>query len=40
MKFMVSCRHPLVFLKNKSEIRVNYPDIERLADFVSEDWVC
>lgn len=39
MKFMVSCRQPLVFLKNMSEIRVNYLDIERLADFVTDDWV-
>lgn len=37
---MVSCRHPLVFLKKMSEIKVNYIDIERLADFVSDDWTC
>ena len=39
MKFMVSCRQPLVFLKHATEIRVNYVDIERLSDFVSNDWV-
>ena len=40
MKYMVSCRQPLVFLKNAKEIRVNYVDIERLVDFATEDWVC
>lgn len=39
MKFMVSCRQPLVFLKNAEEIRVDYIDIERLADFITNDWV-
>ena len=28
MKFMMSCRQPLVFLKEAEEIRVNYNDIE------------
>ena len=40
MKFMISCRQPLVFLKKATEIKVNYIDIERLADFVSKDWTC
>ena len=40
MKFMVSCRQPLTILKEVEEIRVNYEDIERLRDFVSNDWVC
>lgn len=40
MKFMVSCRQPLTILKEVEEIRVNYEDIERLKDFVSNDWVC
>lgn len=40
MKFMVSCRQPLVFLKQVDEIRVNYVDIERLADFVTNEWTC
>ena len=39
MKFMVSCRQPLVFLKDVTEIKVNYIDIERLADFVTDEWV-
>lgn len=39
MKFIVSCRQPLVFLKDMEEIRVNYADIERLADFVTDEWV-
>ena len=37
---MMSCRQPLVFLKEAQEIRVNYSDIERLADFVTDDWTC
>lgn len=40
MKFMVSCRQPLVILKNAEEIRVNYEDIARLKDLVTDDWVC
>ena len=36
----MSCRQPLVFLKEAQEIRVNYSDIERLADFVTDDWTC
>jgi len=40
MKFMISSRHPLGVLKNASEIRVNYSDIERIRDFVTEDWTC
>lgn len=35
---MLSSRQPLTILKNAEEIRVNYNDIERLRDFVSEDW--
>lgn len=37
---MISCRHPLTMLRKASEIRVDYKDIERLADFVTEDWTC
>ena len=40
MKFMISCRQPLVFLKEAQEIRVDYKDIERLKDFITEDWEC
>lgn len=40
MKFMMSCRQPLVFLKEAEEIRVNYNDIERLKDFVTDEWTC
>ena len=40
MKFMVSSRHPLGILKDMEEIKVNYIDIERLRDFVSDDWTC
>ena len=40
MKFMISSRHPLGVLKNASEIRVNYSDIERIRDLVTEDWTC
>ena len=36
----MSCRQPLVFLKEAEEIRVNYNDIDRLRDFVTEDWTC
>lgn len=37
---MISCRQPLVFLKDAKEIRVNYNDIERLKDFVTDEWTC
>ena len=37
---MVSCRQPLTFLKQVQEIRVDYKDIERLKDFISDDWTC
>lgn len=40
MKFMMSCRQPLIFLKEAEEIRVNYNDIERLKDFVTDEWTC
>lgn len=40
MKFMVSSWQPLTFLKKVQEIRVNYRDIERLYDFITEDWTC
>lgn len=40
MKFMMSCRQPLVFLKEAQEIRVDYKDIQRLKDFITEDWTC
>jgi hypothetical protein len=35
---MISCRQPLAFLKEANEIKVKYNDIERLADFITEDW--
>ena len=37
---MISCRQPLVFLQEATELRVNYDDIERLRDFVTEEWTC
>lgn len=37
---MMSCRQPLVFLQEADEIRVNYNDIARLADFVTDEWTC
>ena len=37
---MMSSRQPLTILKEAEEIKVDYKDIERLADFVSSDWVC
>ena len=40
MKFMISCRQPLTILKNATEIRVDYKDIDRMRDFVTEDWTC
>lgn len=40
MKFMISCRQPLTILKEATEIRVDYNDLARLRDFVTEDWVC
>ena len=40
MKFVMSCRQPLIFLKEAEEIKVNYADIERLRDFVTEEWTC
>ena len=40
LKFAMSCRQPLVFLKDAKEIKVNYNDIERLADFVTDEWTC
>lgn len=40
MKFMISCRQPLIFLKEAEEIRMNYKDIDRIKDFITEDWVC
>ena len=40
MKFMISCRHSLVELEKADEIRVDYKDIARLADFVTDKWQC
>lgn len=37
---MISCRQPLVYLREATEIKVNYCDIDRLKDFVTEDWIC
>ena len=40
MKFMLSCRQTLVELKDADEIRVDYKDIGRLADLVTDKWHC
>lgn len=40
MKFMISCKHSLVELQKADEIRVNYQDRKRLADFVTDEWQC
>lgn len=38
MNFMISCRHPLTILKQANEIRVDYKDINRIADFITPEW--
>ena len=40
MNFMLSCRQPLTVLKGVSEIKVDYKDIYRIADFATSDWQC
>ncbi len=40
MNFMLSCRQPLTVLKGVSEIKVDYKDINRIADFATNDWQC
>ena len=40
MKFMISCRHSLVELAQCDEIRVDYKDRGRLADFITDKWKC
>lgn len=40
MKYMISCRHTLVELEQCDEIRVDYKDIARLADFITDKWKC
>lgn len=37
---MISCRHSLVELEQADEIRVDYRDIARLADFITDKWKC
>lgn len=37
---MISCRHSLVELEQADEIKVDYKDIARLADFVTDKWKC
>ena len=37
MKYMISGRHSLVELEKTDEIRLDYKDKARLADFISED---
>ena len=40
MNFMISSRHPLTLLQKATERKVDYKDIERLKDFISDDWTC
>ena len=40
MKFMISCRHSLTQLAQCDEIKVDYKDIARLADFITDKWQC
>ena len=40
MKYMISCRHSRVELEQADEIKVNYNDIKRIEDFITEDWKC
>lgn len=40
MKYMMSCRQTLVQLHNADEIRMDYKDLDRIRDFVTEDWTC
>lgn len=37
---MLSCRHTLVDLEKADEIRVDYRDKARLADFITDKWQC
>ncbi len=38
MNFVVSCRQTLTYLKDKPEIKMNYIDIERIRDFITDEW--
>lgn len=40
MKYMESCRQTLVELANADEIKMDYKDIDRIRDFITEDWTC
>lgn len=40
MKYMQSCRQTLVQLSTADEIRMDYKDIDRIRDFVTETWTC
>lgn len=40
MKYMMSCRQTLVELAKADEIKMDYKDIDRIRDFISEDWTC
>ena len=38
MGFMVSCRQSLTYLKDKLEIKMDYIDIDRIRDFITDEW--
>lgn len=40
MKYMQSCRQTLVQLSTADEIKMDYKDIDRIRDFVTEAWTC
>lgn len=38
MSFVVSSRQSLAYLKDKLEIKMNYVDIDRIRDFITDEW--
>lgn len=40
MKYMQSCRQTLVQLYDADEIKMDYKDIDRIRDFITETWTC
>ena len=40
MKYMESCRQTLVQLSRADEIKMNYKDIDRIRDFITDTWTC
>ena len=40
MKYMQSCRQTLVQLSQADEIKMDYKDIDRIRDFVTDTWTC